>query len=114
MPKIRSIVRLVFGEQQWGVAFAIQISFAKIGVRGRISPAAPFLPRDLLQRTALACLATSSRCCETRASAGRASAAASGPRLHTLIWIRMSSGPCLGVLDEHVEVAIVVEDAGVE
>ena len=42
------------------------------------------------------------------------SAAVSGPRLHTLIWIRMSSGAGLRVFDEHIEVAILVEYAGIE
>ena len=42
------------------------------------------------------------------------SGAASGPRLATVIRIRMSSGDGLGVLDDDVEVAVVVEDAGVE
>ena len=42
------------------------------------------------------------------------SAAASGPRLHRLIWIRMSVGTGLRVLDEHVEISVVVEYAGIE
>ena len=44
----------------------------------------------------------------------RAACAASGPRLWTVIRMRMSSGVGLGVFDEDVEVAVVVEDAGVE
>ena len=50
----------------------------------------------------------------TRASATGGFRAASGPRLWTVIWMRMSSGDVLGVFHEHVEVTILVEDAGVE
>ena len=52
--------------------------------------------------------------CGTRWSAARAASAGSGPRLLTVIWIRMSSGRRLRVLDEHVEVAIAIEHARVE
>ena len=38
----------------------------------------------------------------------------SGPRLFAVIAIRMSFGRGLRVLDDDVEVAVVVEDAGVE
>ena len=37
----------------------------------------------------------------------------SGPRLATVIRIKMSSGEIFGVFDEHVKVAILIEHAGV-
>ena len=40
--------------------------------------------------------------------------AASGPRLTTVMRIRISSGRDLGVFDENIEVAIFVENAGVD
>ena len=42
------------------------------------------------------------------------SGAASGPRLNASMRMQMSSGVDLGVLDDDVEVAVLVEDAGVE
>jgi hypothetical protein len=44
----------------------------------------------------------------------RCSRAASGPRLWTVDADQDVLGPCLGVLDEHVEVPIVVEDPRVD
>ena len=70
-------------------------------------------PAPCLGERALVDLATMSRCCGTRGSAAHAALPASGPRLHTLIWIRMSLGRVFGVLDEHVEIAVIVEHAGV-
>ena len=40
--------------------------------------------------------------------------AASGPRLLTLIWMRMSSGDVLGIFHEDIEVAVLVEDTGIQ
>ena len=37
-----------------------------------------------------------------------------GAPIASLIWIRISVGPCLGVFDENIEVAIFIKNAGVE
>ena len=38
----------------------------------------------------------------------------SGPRLWTVTRIKMSVGDGLGIFDEHIEIAVVVENAGIE
>ena len=54
------------------------------------------------------------RCCGTRASAARAASPARARGSRTVIRIEDVLGRGLGVLDEDVEVAVLVEDAGVE
>ena len=58
--------------------------------------------------------APTTTCCGTRPSAARASVAGSGPRFATVMRTRMSSTRRLCVLDEYIEIAIVVEHAGIE
>ena len=87
-------VGLVLGEQQRHVPFAVEVAFAQFGIDGlddsvRRSPSKPARRPGLSDRRAR------TTGCGTRASAGRAARPASGPRLWTLIWIRMSSGDSL-------------------
>ena len=58
--------------------------------------------------------AVAATCCETTAWGARAAVAGSGPRLCTVTNISDVVRRGLGVLDDHVEVAVVVEDPGVE
>ena len=117
MPNSRVRVGLVLGEEQRRASRRRSTSqrWPYVGSsRATIAALPPVGARLRRRRGSAASSAATTRCCGTRASAARASGAASGPRLVTRDPDQDVVGVGLGVLDDDVEVAVVVEDAGVD
>ena len=106
------VVRVVFGEQQLRISVAMQQEAAELGMR-RFDRDCVLPPASVARRVS-AGPATMSRYCGTTGSAVRAASAASGPRLAQADLDQDVGRRRFRVFDEHIEISVIVENAGIE